>query len=122
MAQHNELGKQGEKMAVAHLEKLGYEILATNFVYQKNEIDIIARLNDVIAIVEVKTRSTPDFGDPKDFLKPSQIKRIVAAAHHFVEEILEPQEDVEVRFDIMSIIKNKAGIRMEFITDAFYHF
>lgn len=120
MAQHNELGKKGEDLAVAHLLKNGYQILVRNYTYLKGEIDIIARKENTIVIVEVKTRSTPDFGDPQDFLKPGQIKRLVETAHHFVEEL--DDEDVEVRFDIVAIIRNKAGTRVEHLEDAFYHF
>ena len=68
MAQHNELGKKGEEMAVAHLLASGYEIVARNFIYQKAEVDIIARKENFLAVVEVKTRSTPDFGDPQNFV------------------------------------------------------
>lgn len=119
MAQHNELGKKGEELAVAHLVKAGYEIVARNFTYQKAEVDIIARKDNVLAVVEVKTRSTPDFGDPQDFVKKKQINQLVKAIDYFVNE---HNLDVEVRFDIVAIIKNKSGTRIEHLTDAFLHF
>jgi putative endonuclease len=120
MADHNDLGNEGEEMAALHLIRSGYDILIRNYMYQKGEIDIIASKKDVIVIVEVKTRSTPDFGDPQDFLKAGQIQRLVATANHFVENFVE--DDVDVRFDIIAIIKNKAGTKLEHIEDAFYHF
>lgn len=119
MAQHNELGKRGEEMAVAHLLATGYEIVARNYIYQKAEVDIIARKGNILAVVEVKTRSTPDFGDPQDFVKKKQINQLVKAIDFFVNE---HDLDVEVRFDIVAIIKNKAGTRLEHIEDAFLHF
>jgi putative endonuclease len=120
MAQHNDLGSEGEEVAALHLLKTGYDILERNYTFQKGEIDIIARKKDVLVIVEVKTRSTPDFGDPQDFLKSGQIQRLVATANHYVENFIE--SDVDVRFDIVAIIKNKAGTKLEHIEDAFYHF
>ena len=51
MAAHNELGKQGEAAAVDFLLKNGYDILETNWVFQKAEIDIIAQKNNVLAVV-----------------------------------------------------------------------
>ncbi|OUS10443.1 YraN family protein [Nonlabens dokdonensis] len=120
MAEHNDLGNAGEEMATAHLLKNGYDILVRNYVFQKGEIDIIARKANTVVIVEVKTRSTPDFGNPQDFLKRGQIQRLVATANHFIENYTE--EDLEVRFDIIAIIKNKAGTKLEHIEDAFYHF
>jgi putative endonuclease len=120
MAQHNDLGKEGEEKAVALLLKKGYEILTRNYTYQKGEIDIIARTENTVVIVEVKTRSTPDFGDPQDFLKKGQIQRLVDTAHHFVQGY--GDDDVEVRFDIVAIIINRAGTKVDHIEDAFYHF
>lgn len=119
MAQHNELGKKGEEMAVAHLLRKGYAIVTRNFTYQKAEVDIIARKDNILAVVEVKTRSTPDFGDPQDFVKKKQISQLVKAIDYFVNE---HNLDVEVRFDIIAIIKNKAGTRLEHLEDAFLHF
>lgn len=119
MAEHNELGKKGEKLAADFLAKKGYEIVAQNFRYQKAEVDIIARKENVLAVIEVKTRSTPDFGNPQNFLKQKQINLLVKAIDHFVNE---HQLDVNVRFDIVAIIKNKAGTRIEHLEDAFLHF
>lgn len=119
MAQHNDLGRKGEEMAVTHLLATGYEIVARNFMFQKAEVDIIARKDNILAVVEVKTRSTPDFGDPQDFLKKKQINRLVKAIDYFVNE---HNLEVEVRFDIIAIIKNKAGTRLEHLEDAFLHF
>lgn len=119
MAQHNDLGKKGEEMAVSHLIATGYEIVARNFMYQKAEVDIIARKDNILAVVEVKTRSTPDFGDPQDFVKKKQIQQLVKAIDFFVND---HNLDVEVRFDIIAIIKNASGTRLEHIEDAFLHF
>jgi len=119
MAQHNELGKEGEELAVAHLLKNGYKIGARKCRYQKAEVDIIARKKNVLAVIEVKTRSTPDFGDPQNFLKQKQINLLVKAIDYFVNE---HKLDVDVRFDIVAIIQNKAGTRIEHLEDAFLHF
>lgn len=119
MADHNELGKEGEDLAVAHLLKNGYKIVARNFRYQKAEVDIIARKKDVLAVIEVKTRSTPDFGDPQNFVKQKQINSLVKAIDYFVNE---HRLDVNVRFDIVAIIRNKAGTKIEHLEDAFLHF
>jgi len=119
MAEHNELGKSGEKDAVNFLRKKGYKILETNFVFEKAEVDIIAKTGETLVVVEVKTRSTPDFGDPQEFVKPAQIKRLVKAVDYYINE---KDLDLEVRFDIVAIIKNKLGKRIEHLEDAFYYF
>ncbi len=119
MAEHNALGKKGEQLAVNFLVKKGYDILEKNYRYLKSEIDIIAQKGDTIMVVEVKTRSTPEFGNPQDFVKPKQIQSLVKAIDHYVTE---NELDVEVRFDIVAIIKNKQGTTIEHLEDAFYHF
>lgn len=119
MAEHNELGKKGEDLATNFLLKKGYQILENNYRFQKAEVDIIAQKDKILVAVEVKTRSTPEFGDPQEFLKPQQIKRLVKAIDFYVNE---NNLDVEVRFDIVAIIKNKLGTKIEHIEDAFMYF
>jgi putative endonuclease len=119
MAAHNDLGKKGEKLAMEFLLKKGYKIVSRNFKFQKAEVDIIARKGRTLAIIEVKTRSTPDFGNPQEFVKAKQIQNLVKAIDYFVSE---HNLDVEVRFDIVAIIKNKIETRIEHLEDAFLHF
>ncbi|MGL5112595.1 MAG: YraN family protein [Flavobacterium sp.] len=119
MAAHNELGKLGEGFAVEYLQKEGYTILATNWIFQKAEIDILAQKEGILAVVEVKTRSSIAFGLPQDFVKPKKIQLLVKAVDAYISlnEI-----DVEVRFDIIAIQKEGESFAIEHLTDAFYHF
>ena len=119
MAKHNELGKKGEQLAVDLLQKKGYDIVERNYRFDKSEVDIIAQKVDVLAIVEVKTRSSTDFGNPQDFVKPKQIQRLVKAVDEYVSV---NNLDVDVRFDIVAIVKNGKQYDIEHLEDAFYHF
>tara|TARA_B100001971_G_C18038006_1_gene456102 strand:+ start:77 stop:436 length:360 start_codon:yes stop_codon:yes gene_type:complete len=119
LAQHNELGKKGEQLAVDFLLKNSYEILERNYRFDKAEVDIIAQKNDILAIVEVKTRSSLDFGNPQDFVKPKQIKNMVKAVDAYITE---NDLDVEARFDIVAIVKENGMFQIEHLENAFYHF
>jgi len=120
MAYHNELGKIGEQLAVDYLSRKGYKILVQNYYYDRAEIDIIAQKESkTLVIVEVKTRNSDYFGDPQDFVKPSKIKLLVKAANEYV---VSNDLDVEVRFDIIAILKNKTIEQVEHFENAFYHF
>ena len=119
MAQHNELGKKGEQLAVDYLQTQGYTIVKRNYRFEKAEVDIIAQKQDTLAIIEVKTRSTIDFGNPQDFVKPKQIQRLVKAVNEYVTV---NDLDVEVRFDIIAIVKTGKDFDVEHIENAFYHF
>jgi putative endonuclease len=119
MAEHNELGKIGEELAVDFLMEKGYEILETNWTFQKAEVDIIAQKNTVLAVVEVKTRSSVDFGSPQDFVKPKKIQLLVKAINEYV---VSNDLDVEVRFDIIAIHANNKEFEIEHLEEAFYYF
>lgn len=120
MANHHELGKIGEEIAAQYLIKNGYKILRRNFFFDKAEIDIIAQKEeDTVVIVEVKTRNSDFFGDPQSFVTPGKIKNLVKAANEY---IVSNELDVEVRFDIIAILKNKKTESVEHFENAFYHF
>ena len=119
MAEHNELGKFGEELAVEFLQQNGYDILETNWTFQKAEIDIIAQKDSTIAVIEVKTRSSIDFGLPQDFVKAKKIQLLVKAVNEY---IVSNDLDVEVRFDIIAIYKEDNTYKIEHFEDAFYHF
>ncbi|MEQ3691421.1 MAG: YraN family protein [Flavobacterium sp.] len=119
MAEHNELGKLGEELALEFLRNEGYTILETNWVFQKAEIDIIAQKDNILAVVEVKTRSSIDFGLPQDFVKPKKMQLLVKAANEFV---VQNNLDVNVRFDIIALHKESENFNIEHIEEAFYYF
>ena len=119
MAEHNELGKFGEELAVKFLQQNGYDILETNWIFQKAEIDIIAQKNRTLAVIEVKTRSSIAFGLPQDFVKPKKIQLLVKAVNEY---IVSNDLDVDVRFDIIAINKEDNTYKIEHFEDAFYHF
>jgi len=119
LAQHNELGKKGEQLAVGFLLKNNYEIIERNYRFDKAEVDIIAKIKDTLAIIEVKTRSSTEYGNPQDFVKPKQIQRLVKAVDEYVNV---NDLDVEVRFDIIAIVKENNNFNIEHLENAFYHF
>ncbi len=119
MAQHNELGKQGEQIARKYLEQKGYEILETNWHYSHAEIDIIARKGDVLAVIEVKTRTSDHYGKPETFVNKKKINHLKNAVNYYVRT---NKLDVEIRFDIISIIKNQYVEKVEHLENAFLWF
>jgi len=117
MAQHTDLGKKGENIAISHLKGEVYIILERNWRYGKDEIDVIAESEKLIVFVEVKTRSTNHFGEPEEAVTDQKQRFLVRAADEYV---IQKEIDKEARFDIISIIieSNKQTIRH--IKDAFY--
>lgn len=94
-------GKRGEDCAAKFLEAHGYEIVARNFRIRSAEIDIIARLNDVIIFVEVKARSNIRHGLPAEAVTVRKQKKIIEAAGVFLQD--ENFADCACRFDVVEV-------------------
>ena len=119
MADHNRFGKLGEQKAVNFLEASGYKIKARNYRYLNAEVDIIAEREEFLVIVEVKSRNKGFLEDISDAITPKKIKLLTMAADHFVEE---KDLDLEVRFDVITVVKNSKNFDVEHFENAFYHF
>ncbi len=119
MGSHHRLGAYGEEQAARYLETSGYQIIARNFRYLKAEIDLIAIKEDLLAIVEVKTRTGHSLDHMAGAVNRKKINRLVLAADHFIRS---RELDIEVRFDIIWITKYKGMTSLEHIKNAFYHF
>jgi len=121
MGVHNEFGKEGEQLAVEFLQKKGYAICHRNYRYLKAEIDIIAKKEGILAIVEVKARRSEFLQNIAETVTDKKIKLLVMATDYYVNS---KDLDVEVRFDIITILKEKSkkNIVIEHLKNAFYHF
>ena len=119
MGKHNDFGQLGEQLAADLLVKKGYQIRFRNFRYQKAEIDIIAQQGPVLAIVEVKSRSSDHLQHITETVSQKKMRMLVQAADHYVTEHL---LEVEVRFDLITVLKKGKGFSLEHIENAFYHF
>lgn len=115
MKQH-ELGIYGENLAVKELIKKGYEIIDRNFRFKKFEIDIIAKKNLQLVVCEVKTRVTATIGEPFKAVTRNKQKQIITTADYFIKS---KNLDIDVRFDIISIVHNSFRTKIEHIEDAF---
>lgn len=120
MSQPNDkqqLGKEGEEIATAHLIKEGYKILARNYRSGRAEIDIIASIEDWIVIVEVKTRETDKYGNPEESIGTGKINMLAQGAEDFM---LDRDLHNNVRYDVISIIKNQYKTDVHHMVDAFW--
>lgn len=116
MAEHNDFGKFGEKLAEQYLEDNSYEIIEKNWRFGSDEIDIIAHKNDLVIIVEVKTRRSSYFGEPEEFVTKTKQRFLIRAANNYAER---KKLDSEFRFDIISVLYNSETKQINHIEDAF---
>ena len=84
---HNQIiGRWGEEVAAAYLEKKGYEILERNARTPYGELDLIARLRGRMVVVEVKTRTTASYGYPETAISARKQEHLAASAEHYAQE------------------------------------
>ena len=112
-----EIGKKGETVAVHYLKKQGYRIIEQNYRSKAGEIDIIAREKQSLVFVEVKTRSSRSFGSPKWAITPKKQKAISMAALYYLK--MTHQNDVDARFDVVSILLQGEDTQIELVRNAF---
>lgn len=96
-------GKTGENIAKEYLKKLGYQIIDTNWHYSKNcEIDIIAKEKNTLIFVEVKTRTTTNFGHPFEAIDRKKVEKVYTAALAYLNQTETEYKDY--RIDAISIL------------------
>jgi len=100
-------GILGEKLARDFLKKRGYRILETNYRCSHGEIDIVARRKDYLVFVEVRTRTSLDFGSPEESITPVKQERLKATAWCYQQERggLPPLW----RIDVVAVVLDQQG-------------
>ncbi len=106
MATHLEIGREGEKLAEAYLADQGYTMLHRNWRYGRYEIDLIATKNNKLHFVEVKFRSSTQFGNPEEAVNQKKVKSLLQAIEQF---LYLNQQYNDFRLDILSITKHPEG-------------
>lgn len=112
------LGDKGEKAAALYLRFKGYKILERNYRRAHGEVDIIAKRGKTVAFIEVKTRTSNDFGTPSEAVVYTKKQRLISAANCYVVNC----PDCDFRFDIIEVFANihsKRIKRINHIKDAF---
>ncbi len=116
MSKNKEIGNKGESIAAKYLNRLGYRIITTNYRFEKTEIDIIAREEDVLIFIEVKTRKSLNYGLPEDAVDNKKIENILDCANYYINIT---HWTGPIRFDIISIMLFPE-ISINHLKDAFY--
>jgi len=100
-------GTEGENLAAEFLKNKGWEIVARNYRYGHAEIDLIIQRDNWTIFVEVKTRSSSEYGEPEEFVDERKARLIYGAAEEY---IFSTNWQGHVRFDVVSV---KVGTETE---------
>ena len=121
MMNRQQVGKLGEQAAQKHLKKRGYRIREMGFRCRHGEIDIIAQKKDCLVFVEVRTKSSLEFGTPEESITKSKKERLIASALTYTTT----HQDIPSlwRIDVVAIELDERGKtkRIELIENAVEH-
>ena len=111
-------GKKGEDMVAKFLIKNGYTVLKRNYICRFGEIDIIARKNEVIAFVEVKTRQENSLVKPIEAVDNQKQRRMTLTAEDYI--IKTHTDNLQPRFDVAEVTVTKENkYHLKYIKNAF---
>lgn len=115
------IGNIGEEKACGYLSRRGYEIIERNANFRGGELDIIAKKNDELVFVEVKTRTGTDFGAAYEAVNQAKINHVIHSANMYIHK--KNLYDIPVRFDVMEVYidtsKRFFNTRINHIKNAF---
>ncbi len=115
--QKKELGKKGEEIALRFLKKKGYRLIEKNYVCKMGEMDIIAKEKDTLVFIEVKTRTSTEFGPPQLAVNSRKQRQLSKVALNYLNE--KRLKDVKARFDVVSVRYSQNEPELDLIKDAF---
>lgn len=101
MTSHIEKGRTGESIAVKYLINKDYYILEKNFRIKTGEIDIIALKDDILVFVEVKTRTSTNYGYAYEAVNKKKQRKIINTALYYIK--LNRMKNYQLRFDIIEV-------------------
>lgn len=97
-------GKKGEGLAVQYLERQGYKIIEKNWRYSRlGELDLIAEKGDTLVFIEVKTRTSSEYGHPTEVIVPKKLNRMRNLAEIYING-LSSSNYKNFRMDLVAIL------------------
>ncbi len=113
-----QLGRRGEDFAADFLRRNNYLILARNYRFARGEIDIIAKQDDTLVFVEVKTAASTTYGEPQAWVTERKQQQIGMVAERYLQE--HEIDDVSCRFDVIAVQAFGSQWQIKHIEDAFW--
>ncbi len=112
------IGQRGEDAAARYLEARGLRLLERNYRCRGGEVDLVMLEGDTLVLVEVRLRSSREFGGAAASVGPRKQRRFALAARHLL--MTRPAlRDLPMRFDVVALEAGPQGPRLDWIRDAF---
>ena len=105
MYERHVFGKRGEDIAVKYLEQKGYVILERNFSCKQGEIDVIAYHNNYLIFIEIKSRTSKEYGLPSESVTKTKIKHMIKTATYYL--YIHHLESANIRIDVIEVYEKE---------------
>lgn len=115
---NKKIGTFGEMIVITYLENSNYKILSQNYCTKFGEIDIIAKDKDEYVFIEVKTRSSSEFGRPVEAVDKHKEKHIKKSSQIYI--YLNNLENQYIRYDIIEVYFDKSKYYINHLKNNFY--
>ena len=109
----------GEEIALDFLRQLGFRLLERNYRNRFGEIDLVMQDDGFIVFVEVRLRSSTNFGGALDSIDYHKRSKLIKCAQHYIAN---DSGRNDFRFDVVAISPNKTRHEIQWLTNAFDEF
>lgn len=113
-----ETGDFGEKLARDFLNGQGYEVIETNYRCPEGEVDIVCRHEDSLVFVEVRTRTSLDFGSPGESVTRAKKSHLIKTSQHYLQNHYNLPSCWRIDFVGVMLGKNGEPPQIELIQNA----
>ena len=115
------LGRVGERLALEHLERLGYRVIARNHRTRFGEIDLVVCDEQTIVFVEVKARRAEALAGALDCVPPRKQRQVRSMAAAWLVETTDRPRARDLRFDVVGVTVDRHGrlVRLDHVEGAF---
>ena len=117
LAGHLALGRRGEALAADYLTRIGFKVLDRNLRTRYGEIDLVCLDREIVVFVEIKTRTSSEFGAPREAVNLEKRRRLSRAALWFITQ--KAWDDRSARFDVVEVSFDLPQAEINHVTDAF---
>ncbi|MGN1270986.1 MAG: YraN family protein [Clostridia bacterium] len=114
----HELGKIGENVVADYITKLGYKVLERNFECKQGEIDIIAKNNDELVFIEVKTRTDMSYGEASEAITEIKKRHLLNSIKYYIYK--RNLENEFIRIDVAEVYIKDGHVKINYIKKAIY--
>ncbi|RLC38267.1 YraN family protein [Candidatus Falkowbacteria bacterium] len=119
MNYRKKVGDYGEKIAANYLKRKGYLIIEKNVKVSFKEIDIIAKIKEIIVFIEVKTRTSNTLGSADEAISGKKINNLKKAINSYLAENKIKANNIRLDFIAINIDKYKKIANIKHFEDIF---